>query len=353
MSFKGIGLRIFALILGVVAIIAGIYINFFQTKGFEKTKATITSIEEKEDEFSTDSDRNIEHVVTVEYSVNGNEYEEVLDFYSPTFKEGSVVEVLYNPANPSEIHSNSPFRIIILIIGIVIVLVVVISFIRGKLLLRKLKETESIGKSRTYQPTLPGEERELYFLTDLGTPKYGHRIEDSARRVLYEAKMTKFNVTAPYEFDFIDHEHGRTTAHLVGHEEESEINSILFDNHYTFALDGEDIWKHLKRNNIRVDSSLGGGSGKLLGVNYVIYHNDVELARVESTSQFVHEEDEEKHKVAKGIPVKGFFRIRTRATNLEVLFVTLLAFARTEASAANGGNRRTIINTIKNAAKDS
>ena len=142
MSFKGIGLRIFALILGVVVIIAGIYINFFQTKGFEKTKATITTIEEKEAEFPTDSDREIEHVVTVEYSVNGNEYEEVLDFYSPTFREGSVVEVLYNPANPSEIHSNSPFRIIILIIGIAIVLIVIISFIRGKAMLRKLKATE-------------------------------------------------------------------------------------------------------------------------------------------------------------------------------------------------------------------
>ena len=141
MSFRGIGLRIFALILGVVVIIGGIYINFFQTRGFEKTKATITSIEEKEAEFLTDSDREIEHVVTVEYTVDGNEYEEVLDFYSPTFKEGSVVEVLYNPANPSEIHSNSPFRVIILIIGIVIVLVVVISFIRGKINQKKLRET--------------------------------------------------------------------------------------------------------------------------------------------------------------------------------------------------------------------
>ena len=49
MSFKGIGIRIFALILGVIAIIAGVYINFFQTKGFEKTTAIITSIEETED----------------------------------------------------------------------------------------------------------------------------------------------------------------------------------------------------------------------------------------------------------------------------------------------------------------
>ncbi len=49
MSFKGIGIRIFALILGVIVIIAGVYINFFQTKGFEKTTAIITSIEETED----------------------------------------------------------------------------------------------------------------------------------------------------------------------------------------------------------------------------------------------------------------------------------------------------------------
>lgn len=67
----------------------------------------------------------------------------------------------------------------------------------------------------------------------------GHRIEDRQRRVLYEAKMTKFTLTSPYGFDFIDHEHGRTMPHLVGHEEVSEYNSFLLDSNYSVCWNKE------------------------------------------------------------------------------------------------------------------
>ena len=161
---------------------------------------------------------------------------------------------------------------------------------------RMSKETEDVGKDTVYPAPALGKERELYFLTDLGTPKYGHRIEDANRNVLFEAKMTKYSLTSPFGFNFIDYVHDVTKAHLVGHEESSEWNSLLIDDHHTIQFDGEDIWKHLKRNGIRVESVLGGGSGKLVGVNYRIYRDDAELARVESTSQYVHEEDAEAHR---------------------------------------------------------
>ena len=72
----------------------------------------------------------------------------------------------------------------------------------------------------TYAPSVKGEERELYFLTDVGTIKGGHHLEDKNRCVLYEAKMTKFSPLSAFAFDFIDHENNKTTKHLVGHAEE-------------------------------------------------------------------------------------------------------------------------------------
>ena len=45
-SFRGIPIKIFAAVLALIALGAGIYISFFQTAGFETTKATITSIRE-------------------------------------------------------------------------------------------------------------------------------------------------------------------------------------------------------------------------------------------------------------------------------------------------------------------
>jgi len=41
-------------------------------------------------------------------------------------------------------------------------------------------------------------------------------------------------------------------------------------------------------------------------------------------------------------------RFRLRQSNLDLLFVTLPAFAGTGASADNGGSRKTLFNTLKN-----
>ena len=38
-----------------------------------------------------------------------------------------------------------------------------------------------------YAPSEKGEERKLYFLSDLGTVKIGHQLEDASRNTLYEA----------------------------------------------------------------------------------------------------------------------------------------------------------------------
>ena len=93
-----------------------------------------------------------------------------------------------------------------------------------------------------YMPSVQGEERELYFITDRGTAKIGHRIEDKDRNVLYEAKVTHFTLMAPTGFDFIDHVNGTTIPHVVGHEEETDYNTILIDNRSTFTLDGDMLY---------------------------------------------------------------------------------------------------------------
>lgn len=118
----------------------------------------------------------------------------------------------------------------------------------------------------------------------------------------------------------------------------------MLDNHYTFSFDGEDIWKHLKRNGITVESSLTG----MARTEYVIMRDGKQIAVATSSSQNVHEEDEaEKSKLSSLVPVRGFYRIRTTETDLSLLFVTLLAFARSGASDDRGGNFKTILGTAK------
>ena len=343
MSLRGPRLKLFALLLSLVVIGIGIYLVFFQSRGFLKTEAVIVSIEENAGASSEDPD----YDVTVRYSVDGKEYTQLLDFYSGSFKVGKTVSIRYNPDDPSQIHGGEGFSIYILAIGIVILAVTVFSWLRGRKAQKALEQARGSVNSVTYAPSVPGPTRQLYFLTDQGTPKYGHRIEDAHRRVLYEAKMTKFTLLTPFGFDFIDHEHGTTTPHLIGHEESSEWDSILIDNHHTFTFDGEFIWQHLKRSGITVESSLDPSNP--LKLRYEIFRDGRHIATAVASSIHVHEEDAAQHgSVANAIPAMGFYRITTTETNLDLLFVTLLAFARSDASDAQGGNRKALFNTIKN-----
>ena len=194
------------------------------------------------------------------------------------------------------------------------------------------------GKSGiSYAPSDKGEPRRLYFLTDTGTAKVGHRIEDAGKNVLYEAKVTRFSLVGATGMDFIDHEKGTTTPHQVGHELNTDYHSILIDNHSGFKFDGEDIWKHLRRNGVVIES--GFMPGKPLWPQYKVLRDGEEIALLESSGAHVHEEDAAGDgKLAKMIPARGFFRIQTREKNLDLLFVVAMAFARTSALDGEGGS---------------
>jgi len=340
-SLRGPKLKIIAALIALVCLAAGVYVTFFQSRGFEKTTGTIISLREE----STGEDST--YFPTVEYTVEGQTYTGELDIGSGSYRVGKTVDILYDPNDPTVIHGGRFIGIYFIVVSAVILAVIAVTTVKEKQGIRKAKELREANGQTGYAPSEQGAERELYFLTDLGTPKYGHRLEDAERKVLYEAKMTQFSLTAPFGFDFIDHEHGTTTPHMVGHSEESQWDSFLIDNHYTFELDGVDVFRHLKENGVTVKSSLSAGNGRAVGTNYRIFRGDVEIGRAESASQYPHEEDAEQHKVAAAIPVQGFYRVWTREQNLDLLFVTLLAFARSGAIDDKGGAFGAIVGTIK------
>lgn len=288
------------------------------------------------------SENDVQYIASAKYTVDGKEYTSVLNSYDPGYKVGGEVEIKYDPKNPSKITSGFGFGIYIMIAGGVILLAVIILTVKKKASVKNLKETNG---ELTFAPSKKGAERKLYFLTDLGTPKYGHRIEDENRRVLYEAKMTKFSPMSDFKFDFIDHEHNKNTPHLVGHAEETDWNSLLIDNNYTFSFDGKDVWKQLRKLGVTIDSRFGGGEGIM--PCFTIRKDGEELAYAEKTSQYPHEEDAEKHKVASKMPVQGFYRVRTREKNLDLLFLIMVAIARSGATDERGGSRRMLFNTLK------
>lgn len=283
----------------------------------------------------------MQYIVKAKYTVDGKEYTATLNSYDPAYKVGGDVAIKYDPNNPEKMTSGFGIGIAVMIIGAALLAVVIFLTIKKKVSVKKLKETNG---ELTYAPSVKGEERELYFLTDVGTIKGGHHLEDKNRRVLYEAKMTKFSPLSAFAFDFIDHENNKTTKHLVGHTEEMDWNSILIDNNYTFTIDGQDVWKHLRAVGVTIDSRFGQAQGVM--PSYTIRKDDEELAYAENTSQYAHEEDAEEHKVASKLPVQGFYRVHTREKNLDLLFMVLVAIARSGATDERGGSRRMLFNTI-------
>ena len=342
-SLKGPAFKIVAAIVGLAALVFGIYSTFFMSSGYKTTTATIVSIEEDPNYIpDPNSENDKQYIATAKYTVDGKEYTTKLDSYDPGYKVGGTVEIKYDPKDPSKMTSGFGFGIYFMIAGGVIVLAVIILTVKKKISVKKLKETNG---ELTFAPSVKGEERTLYFLTDLGTVKVGHRLEDKNRSVIYEAKMTKFSPMSDFKFDFIDHEHNKTMPHLIGHAEESDWNSLLIDNNYSFTFDGKDVWKQLRKLGVKIDSRFGKAQGVM--PSYSISRNGEELAYAENTSQYVHEDDEEAHKVASKMPVQGFYRVRTRETNLDLLFTILVAMARSGATDERGGSHRMVFNTFK------
>ena len=101
LSFKGPGLKIFAAVLAVIALGVGIYFTFFRSKGYEKTEATIVSVENDPDYIpDPDTSNDVKRIVTVKYTVGGKEYTTQLDSDSPSNEMGKTVNIRYDPQDP-------------------------------------------------------------------------------------------------------------------------------------------------------------------------------------------------------------------------------------------------------------
>lgn len=324
-----------ALLLAVAILVTGLGVHsaFFATRGFESTTATIVRIDEETVAGSTDpSDKTYTTYVT--YTVDGREYTEALDTYVSGYKVGKEVKVKYDPADPATVRSASlGFSLYLMGFGLVLIVLSIVTFLKNGRQRRETKgskTTDGAEPQPLFGPSRQlGEEREVYFLTDLGTAKGTCHIEDGDRDRLYEALCDKFSLMGDSLYTFADREHGTEKQYSVGKTlTQSSSGMFALDNHSSFLLDGKDVWKQLHRNGIRIETGLEG-----LKWAYTIYRDDVEIARVVNTNKKVHEEDE--GGLLTKVPFPGFFRIWTCEENLDAVFLTVFAIGRTDMALYN------------------
>ena len=94
--------KVLAALLILVALVVmgvGVYVGFFESRGFESTTATIVRIDEEDDVTSAEANAKT-YTTTVTYTVDGKAYTEILDTYTSSYKVGKEVKIKYDPENP-------------------------------------------------------------------------------------------------------------------------------------------------------------------------------------------------------------------------------------------------------------
>ena len=308
------------LIMGLIVVALGGYLGFFRDRGYLETSAVITKIDEEADATSDDPDAKT-YTATVSYTVDGKDYVTKLGDWDPSYKLNKRITIKYDPENPEKISGGGAlFGVVVILIGAALIAFALFSLIKNKKQLSEYKEKQNAPVFT--EPGRSGDERELFFLTDLGTAKGGCRIEDEAGNVVYEARNVKFSLVADSKFEFIDHALGRTAEHLVGKTATTSSSAIwALDDHSTFTVDGKDVWKLLHENGIRIETGIKG-----LKWAYNIYRGSDLIAFAVMTGKNARAE---KGALSK-IPVPGFFRITTSEENLDAIFLALFAIGRTD-----------------------
>ena len=127
-SLRGPKLKIFAAVLAVIALAAGIYNTFIQSRGFVKTTATIVDIERN---FGS-GDESDTFTPTVEYTVDGKTYTGKLNQSSGSYRIGQTITVLYDPNDPGVVHGGSGIGIYFIAVSAVILAFIIFTTVKEK-----------------------------------------------------------------------------------------------------------------------------------------------------------------------------------------------------------------------------
>lgn len=309
---------------GIILIVFGIIMLGFNTDSYVETTGKITSVVE----CFREPDENQEYDVYFTYTVDGKEYENTFANLSGTYNVGNDIKVFYDPADPEKI-SNSKMGFIPLIMIAVGAVALVFGVFKTVKAFKKSKELDSMPKVPRVEfegfKNAPGV-TEYYCRFDGKTLKPGYIIEDANRRVLYEGKMTKQALVGARTYEFHDHINCTVKEHQVGHVVTQTYNDEFFSASSWFKFDGQNVWDLLHERGLRMTTNMRSSFPNLI---YEVSKDGQAFARIETSSIYVHEEDEAQHKLA--IPTgRYYYRFWTASSDFETLFLTIFAISETE-----------------------
>ncbi len=313
--------------IGIVLIIFGIITCSFGSRNMVETMGKVTGVTEAGEE-----DGKKVFNVDVSYTADGKDYSNTFYNLSGEYNVGDDIRMFYDAEDPNTISNSGESWLI----GLGIIAAGIASTAAGI-----LKTVRAFKKSRELDKAAGGKgapavefgdykneagTREIYCRYDGNTFKPGYILEDADGTVLFEGKMEKNNLIGARLFRFTDHSTGAVSEHEVGHELSEYYNNEFLSNRSWFKFDGKNIWDVIHDRGVRINTNL---FSKFPNLIYEVSRNGSPFAWIETSSMYVHEEEEAQHKIA--IPVgKYYYRIWTGSHDLETVFLTVFAISESE-----------------------
>ena len=312
---------------GIILIIAGILFSFVNTKSYKEVEGVVTDVIE-----TTNADGQKEYTVIFDFEtlkdqvITGQQFSNL----SKAYKVGDKIKVFYDPNDPTK-NTNSKsgplLPIILIVLGVVATAAGIYLTVKAFKKSKQLDQTAPVASAQA-KADLDGFKTaqgvtEYYFRWDRNSLRPGYILEDADRKALYEGKMLKNALVGARKFEFTDHTTGVVTEHDVGHTGTLEYGDEFFSMKSSFKFDGKNVWDVVHERGLRIDTSL---ISKFPYLKYDVTKNGEAFARIESTSVYVHEDEEAQHAVT--VPTGNmFYRCWTNSKDFDSLFLTIFAIS--------------------------
>ena len=311
--------------LGVILIIFGILMTVFKTDNYLETVGTVTEVVE-----TLNAENNKVYDVSVSFTVDGKKYDCTFTEQTKEYKKDDEIKVFYDPEDPAQ--KNAPSRMPGFVGPVVIgvgVLAMVFGIFKTAQAYKKSKELDQTPKADPvafagFKQT-PGV-TEYYCRHDGVMLKPGYILEDAARKVLFEGKMTKQALVGARIFEFSDHVSGGVAEHEVGHTVTQSYDNNGWTAKSWFKFDGKNVWDVLHDRGIRLQTNM---RSKFPNFTYEVSKDGQAFAILETSGKYVHEDEAAEHKL--NVPVgRYYYRVWTNTRDFETLFLTIFAISETE-----------------------
>ncbi|MCR5456668.1 MAG: DUF3592 domain-containing protein [Clostridiales bacterium] len=313
--YRRIMITLITAVMAVLLVVVGVLMMSNKKDNYVETTATISEIK------YIAPDEELAHEVYVDYTIDGHRYEHVqLNIFEFSYSVGKEITILYDPANPSVIKGKKSVDIVILLFAgaAVCAVIAVVNIVN---MIRSIKKKKEIGSAPviTESGRTIGEPTKMFFAWDTKTHvKLRFYLEDENRALLYEGKMTKMNPVGANTYVFTDHVRQTETEHKVGHVSSAGSEYTTVSEGFTF--DGVEMTEYLDANKIHIQY----GKGQGVSISYDIYLGDNLTARAQTTSRYMHEDEQEAHPVASKFQLNQYFySIEGQRDYADVIFLAL------------------------------